>query len=258
MCVCTSLNPGTTAAPRASSTSLVVPCNDAISSRVPTATIRLPRTASACWNAPPLPGYTLPLRMIRSAGVGPPCARWPGKADWCTRTMTSAAQPTIVLMSTEEAPLGALPRLSWMASGQRQRDEFRGVILRADRHDDVLLASKHVGHRAARRSRRQLHLPNDLPRGLVIGAEFRSPSPVDTRRSDDRVAALAEEQESLGEEWRRAVGNTERRQIEIFQQRMIARTVAVGDHPRLRARVQVERGDAAVRTFDDRQSVDIE
>src|SRR5262245_4330431 len=45
--------------------------------------------------------------------------------------------------------------------------------------------------------------------------------------------------------------------MEILQERMIPRTVAVGDHPRELAGLEIERRNAAVRRFHDRQARDL-
>src|SRR5437879_612518 len=57
------------------------------------------------------------------------------------------------------SPLDLLPRAIVTILRERERNQLTGRVLPPCRHDDVLLAVQHVGHRSPRRSPGQFHLP---------------------------------------------------------------------------------------------------
>ena len=124
----------------------------------------------------------------------------------------------------------------------------------------------HVGHGTPGGAGRELRLPDHRARRLVVGPELAAPAPglvllgvgrvaVAALGADDGVAALAEKQQAAGDEGRGAVGNAERRQVEVPQARVVPGAVAVGGHPRQLAAVEVEGGDAPVGGLGDGEPV---
>jgi hypothetical protein len=78
---------------------------------------------------------------------------------------------------------------------QSERDELRRMVFGTNRHNDVLPALAHVGHRRTDRAGRQLGFPDHLAGRLVVRLELLAPCPRRLRRPDDGVAALADEQQ---------------------------------------------------------------
>src|SRR5437667_290616 len=96
----------------------------------------------------------------------------------------------------------------------------------ADRDDDELAAFVQVGDRRPRRPRFELGFPDHSSRRLVERAEL--PAAAGGWRPHVDLIPLADEQQRFRHERRRAHGLPERRQMEILQQGMIARTVGGG------------------------------
>ena len=118
-------------------------------------------------------------------------------------------------------------------------------MLRAtDANDDVLLAFVHVCDRRRRRAGAQIDLPRDLPGLLVIGPEHVAPA--EFRHADADHVALAHEKERARQQWSGSARLTQRRKVEVLQQRVIAGSIAIGNHPFMVARVQVDGRDPAV------------
>ena len=127
------------------------------------------------------------------------------------------------------------------------------MILSADRHDQVLPASVQVRHQRAGRARVHLLLPDDAARRLVVRTDL--PAAAARRRAHVDLIAFGHEQQRFRDERRGTYRVAERPQVQIPQQRMIPRTVAVRDHPRLLAAIQIEGCDAAVRRLRQRQAI---
>ena len=132
------------------------------------------------------------------------------------------------------------------------------MILRAHGHDDVLLALVHVGHRRARSFRTAARFPTSLFPVALSNARNFLPQAHDTC-GVPMTASLPSPMNSsvFVRSGAGRFGYAERRQMQVLQQRMIARTVAVGGHPDLIAGVEIERGDPAIRWLRQRQSLDL-
>src|SRR5262245_18901565 len=128
------------------------------------------------------------------------------------------------------------------AVGKAERDELRRMVLAADRYDDELTAFVHVGHRRAGGAGGELGLPDHLAGGLVVGAKRVAERIL--RHAGNRVAAFADEEQRPGDERRRPAGGAERREVEPFQRRMVARSVAVRDLPRDFAATEIDGREA--------------
>ena len=86
---------------------------------------------------------------------------------------------------------------------QGQGDEFRGDAPPADGDDDELAVVDHVGHRNARRARRQRHLVNDCAGLLVDRAEHPAAA---ARSGAEEARAVGAEEQRLRHHQRRAFG----------------------------------------------------
>src|SRR5688572_13243226 len=109
---------------------------------------------------------------------------------------------------------------------QCERDDLPRILPSRDRHGDVLLAVHHVGHWRAARAGRQLHLPDDLARLLVEGAEHPAAAP--RGYANPGVTAFAHEDQRLRHDRRDAAGRADGAGIPALERRVPPETIAVG------------------------------
>src|SRR5947207_11675350 len=123
-------------------------------------------------------------------------------------------------------------KLQRTRSWERQRDQFPGMSSgRADWYDDVLLAIRHIGHRAAHLVGWQGEFPQDRA-GLFIQRPEHWPT--GERRLGREPSAFARKQQRLRQQHTTAFRLPGSRKRYAFQQRMVLDTIrrlTVRHHP---------------------------
>src|ERR1043166_5895295 len=133
-------------------------------------------------------------------------------------------------------------------------EELAAVPRTADREDEILLAVVQVGDRRSCLRRRHVHGADFLTGHLVVRPQHGAALSVRCRAE----AAFTGDRQRLGDQDADASLPSRLGDRDAFQRRMILDVVgrfAMSNLPDERPLVHIERGDAAVRRFDERQSL---
>src|SRR5262249_11566393 len=148
------------------------------------------------------------------------------------KRFTIPSKPYATKARKSRRTLKVMPSCSSCLRGKRlqtKRNEFRRMLLPANRHDNVLLTFVEIRHHRTGRAGVEIRFPHNFAGCFVKRAKLLASAI--RRRPHVDLIALADKQERLRRERRRSNRLPERTEVQILEGRMISRTIAIRHHP---------------------------